>query len=64
MSHRKSITVGVDGKYYNIGTVVGGKTLGNKQATSHAIKNKALGRPFKSIDSAVDAAKKRSRKGN
>ena len=61
MSHEKTITIEVDGKHYNIPTVVGGKTLSSKQAADFAFKNKKLGKGFNSLDEAVKAAISRSR---
>lgn len=64
MSHRKTITIDVDGVYHNIPTVVGGKQLTPRQAADLAVKKNQLGVAFPSLDQAVEAAKKRSRKGN
>ena len=61
MSHERSITVGINGSHYNIRTVYGGKTLTNKEATRRAIKNKTLGKGFKTLRDAIKAAKKRSK---
>ncbi len=61
MSHEQSITVGIDGKFYNVKTVVKGKKLKKKQAVDHAIKTKTLGRAYKNLKNAVGAAKKRSK---
>ena len=46
MSHEKSITVGIDNKYYNIPTVIGGKQLTDKKAVDHAVKSKSLGQGY------------------
>ncbi|MEE9610774.1 MAG: hypothetical protein V3W19_05950 [Desulfatiglandales bacterium] len=61
MSHEKTITVEIDGKHYNIPTVIGGKTYGVREAARIAIKNKGLGRGYLNLKNAVDAAKKRSK---
>ncbi len=61
MAHRKSITVGIDDRFFNIPTVVGGKQVSAKKAVG-AAQRKGLGRGFKNIESAVTAAKTRSRK--
>ncbi len=56
MSHRKTITVGLDDVYYNIPTVIEGKEVSSKEATDYAIKNKTVGKGFSSIKEAVDSA--------
>ena len=61
MSHEKSITFGVDGKFYNVGTVRNGKQLTPKAAIDMAIKTDSLGKGYKSKEEAVGAAVKRSR---
>ena len=60
MSHEKSITVEMDGKHYNVNSVVKGKQLSAKAAVSHAKKSGGLRGPFKTNDEAVQAAKSRS----
>ena len=61
MSHKRTITVGLDGGHFNVRTVVKGKQLGARAAVDHAIKTKTLGRKFKTQSAAVKAAKDDSR---
>jgi|TARA_Y100000310_G_scaffold192960_1_gene192916 hypothetical protein len=63
MSHEKSITVGIDNKYYNIPTVIGGKQLTDKKAVDHAVKSKSLGQGYSTLEKALGKARERSRKG-
>mgnify|MGYP001579304452 CR=1 FL=1 len=58
--HERSITVEIDGSYYNIPSVVNGRQLNDADATMHATRSKTLGEAFPSLDMAVGAAKKRS----
>ena len=58
--HERSITVEIDGSYYNIPSVVKGRSLSDADATAHATRSKTLGEAFPSLDMATDAAKKRS----
>lgn len=66
MSHELTITVGIDGKFYNIKTSRGHgkKPMTDKEAIDFAIKTKTLGIPFKTQQEAVEAAKKRSHSFN
>ena len=61
MSHEKSITIGVGGKFFNIPSVVKGKQLSKRAAFEHAKKNKTFGKGFPTIKTAVAAAVKRSK---
>ena len=58
--HERSITVEIDGSYYNIPSVVQGRQLSDADATVPATRSKTLGEAFPSLDMATDAAKKRS----
>ena len=58
--HERSITVDIDGSYYNIPSVVNGRQLNDADATAHATRSKTLGEAFPSLDTAIEAAKKRS----
>ena len=58
--HERSITVEIDGSYYNIPSVINGRQLNDADATAHATRMKTLGEAFPSIDTAVESAKKRS----
>ena len=58
--HERSITVEIDGSYYNIPSVVQGRQLSDADATAHATRRKTLGEAFPSLDTALEAAKKRS----
>jgi len=59
--HERSITIEIDGSYYNIPTVINGQQLGTKEATDHALRNKRIGTPYKTKDEAVKAAGDRSK---
>ena len=61
MPHERTITVGINGKFFNIPTVVNGSQLSNDQAVEHAIANKLLSVGFATQGEAVKAAQKRSR---
>ena len=60
MSHEKSITVQVGKKWWNIPTVVGGKTLSERRARSRAIKSKRNLGVFNTEPEASRAARMRS----
>lgn len=60
MSHEKSITITRDGKHYNIPSVINGKQVSAREAEAYAVKNNSLGKAYNTIESAVEAAKKRS----
>jgi len=60
MAHEKSITVGVDGKFYNVPSIVNGKKVSTKAAVDSAFKSKKMGRGYATKDTAIAAAKKRS----
>lgn len=62
MSHEQSITIDVDGLFYNIPTVHKGKKLTDDEAFDLFSKGviKPLGPSFKTLDEALRAAKKRS----
>jgi hypothetical protein len=61
MSHEQTITTEIDGKYYNVPTVINGKKRSDKEAIDYHVKNQSLGAAFDSLDEAVTAAEKRSR---
>jgi hypothetical protein len=61
MSHEQTITFDMDGKFFNVPTVVDGKKVSGKKAIDFAIKNKKLGRGFTSLQNAEKAAKARSK---
>lgn len=58
--HERSITVEIDGTYYNIPSVVQGRQLSDEDATAHAKRTNTLGTGFPDLRSAVETAKKRS----
>lgn len=58
--HERSITVEIDGMYYNIPSVVRRRQLSDEEATAHAKRTNTMGTGFSDLDSAVEAAKKRS----
>ena len=67
-STERTETVEVDGKWYNIPTMYGGKSVSSEEALKRAIKNKMTdeetGRsftPHNDVDSAVKAARERSK---
>lgn len=63
MSHEKSITIEVDGRFVNIPTVIEGHEVSKKRAIDAFMnkKIKSLGnRSFKTLDEAIRAAKHRS----
>ncbi len=60
MSHEQTITINVDGQFYNIPTVVGGKKRADAAAARHAIDNRLLGQGFPSLAEAERAAVSRS----
>lgn len=60
MAHEQSITITREGKHYNIPSVVEGEKVSNKEAEDYAVKTKNLGKAYKDIPTAVEAAKKRS----
>ncbi len=63
MSHEVSVTIQVDGKWINLASVVGGKTIGEREAVRRfrAGEQKSLGgRTFSTEAGAVAAAKRRS----
>jgi len=63
MSHEKSISVEVDGKFINLKTVIAGKTVSSRDAVK-LFKSGDLkplgGKAFSSMGEAVTAAKERS----
>ena len=61
MSHERTITFDMDGKFFNVPSVIGGKQVSGKKAIDFAIKNKKLGRGFTSLQNAEKAAKARSK---
>ena len=64
MAHEKSITIGMDGKFFNIPTVHKGQTVSGQAAIRlfREGKIRALGKPsgFKDMDTAIAAAVERS----
>ncbi len=60
MAHEKSMTFEIDGKYYNVPSVVKGKQLTKRKAVDLAIKNDTLGKAFNTQKEAIAAAEKRS----
>ena len=60
MAHQQTITLKINGVWRNIPTVVGGKKLGQPAAKAAAIKSGKLGRGFKSVEAAVNAARLKS----
>tara|TARA_Y100000310_G_scaffold343439_1_gene451075 strand:+ start:5585 stop:5836 length:252 start_codon:yes stop_codon:yes gene_type:complete len=61
VSHKKTITVGIDGKFFNIPTVIGGKTVGTRRAVDFAIKNRKLGKSFNNEKAALNSARIKSK---
>lgn len=61
MAHERTITFDMDGKFFNVPTVINGKKVSDKKAIDFAIKNKRLGRGFKSLQNAEKAAIARSK---
>tara|TARA_R100001530_G_scaffold26226_4_gene21112 strand:- start:1862 stop:2086 length:225 start_codon:yes stop_codon:yes gene_type:complete len=64
MSHEQTITVGIDDKFFNIKSVIGGKKVGKRAAVDHAIKTKRLGHGFTTQTEAHAAARARSKSFN
>lgn len=60
MSHEQTITVEVDGKWWNIPTVIDGKKVGEKEATDYALKSGKNFGSFGSLPEAENAARTRS----
>ena len=60
MSHEKTITIDMDGKWYNVPTVINGTQVSDEAAVEYARSNEDLGYAFNSVEEAVAAAKKRS----
>lgn len=58
--HEKNITVDIDGKYYNIPSVVGGRELDARAASDLAVRQGTLGTPFDTLEDAERAAISRS----
>jgi len=61
MAHEKSITVEIEGDYFNIPTVVNGKQMTDREAVDYHSQNKSLGRAYNSQEDAVKDAERRSR---
>lgn len=62
MSHKRSITVEIDGKHYNVNTVSAGhKRMSEKEAVDRAVETKTLGHGFASMMEAVKRAEAKSR---
>ena len=61
ISSERTITREIDGKYYNIPTVVGGVQLSAKEATRRVMQTGKHGGSFDSLQKAVTAAENRSR---
>ena len=59
--HEQTVTIEVDGSYFNVPSIVGGKKVSPTAAFDHAVKTGTAGVPFDSIEQAVAAAKRRSR---
>lgn len=64
MSHENTITIGVDDRFYNIPTVVGGKQRSESEAVGHFKRAGHHFGSFRKLEGALFSARERSREGH
>jgi hypothetical protein len=62
VSTERTITIGVNGQFMNVPTIINGKQRSPEEAIQNALKNKQKFKKFKTRTEATTAAKRRSRR--